>query len=334
MKAVKYHQFGPPSDVLYVTKTGSSPPKADEVLVRMQLRSINPSDLLTIQGKYPSRILLPAIPGYEGVGVITEMGNEVTQFSIGQRVLGLGGMWVSSRHVTGTWQEFITMKARGIIPVPDEIDQATAAQLYINPLTAWLMLKIELKLGKGDVLIANACGSAIGRVFAEFAPIFGYELIGVTRSDACTEILSKLGVQKVINTSEEPLLETLFSYTKGRRVTAALDAVGGKAGVQLGQCVQEGGTMLHYGLLSGEQYPQNIRIFLQRGVVVKNYWLRNWVCTTPLDERIAIFSEMIEHFVHRKISLSSGPIFDLDDIHQAVEAAVLPSRTGKVMLSG
>lgn len=344
MRVVRYHQFGSPSEVLYVAKMDRPLLKADEVLVRMQLRSINPSDLLTITGRYPSRIVLPAIPGYEGMGVIVEKGIAITDLSIGQRVLGLRGMWAYSSHLnqpispvihtSGTWQEFIKMNARGIVSVPDEIDNATAAQLYINPLTAWLMVKHELQLGKGDILIANACGSAIGRIFAEFAAIFGYELIGVTRNDTHTKILNTLGVKKVINTAEEPLVETLLSYTKGRGVTAALDAIGGEDGVKLAQCVQEGGTMLLYGSLSGEQHPQNIRAFLRPGVRIRNYWLRNWVYTTPLKERIAVFSDMIEHFVRYQISLPSGPIFDLDEINQAVESAALPNRIGKVLLSG
>lgn len=342
MRVVRYHQFGSPPDVLYVAKVDRPLLKADEVLVRMQLRSINPSDLLTIKGRYPSRIVLPAIPGYEGVGVIVEQGIAITDLSIGQRVLGLRGMWAYSshlghpfvKHTSGTWQEYIKLSSQGIITVPDEIDNATAAQLYINPLTAWLMLKNELKLGKGDILIANACGSVIGRIFAEFASIFGYELIGVTRNDTHTKILNKLGVKKVINTSEEPLVETLLSYTKGRGVTAALDAIGGEDGVKLAQCVQEGGTMLLYGSLSGEQHPQNIHAFLRPGVKIRNYWLRNWIYTTPLKERMAVFTDMIDHFVRYQISLPSGPIFDLDEINKAVESAALSNRIGKVLLSG
>ncbi|MBA3237145.1 MAG: zinc-dependent alcohol dehydrogenase family protein [Parachlamydiaceae bacterium] len=344
MRAIRYHQFGCPSDVLQIEKVEMPLFKDNEVLVQMQLRSINPSDLLTIRGRYPSRIKLPAIPGYEGVGVIVDKGTAVTDLLIGQRVLGLGGIWsytnkgsggfLQSMQKTGTWQEYVAMNAETIVPVPNEIDGSTAAQLYINPLTAWLMLKYELKLRKGDIFIANACGSAIGRLFAEFALIFGYELIGVTRSDAYDESLNQLGVKKVINTAKVPLVETLLAYTRGRKVTAALDAVGGKDGVELAHCVQEGGTMLLYGLLSGEQHPHNIHAFLSSSIKIKNYRLRDWVLTTPLKQRISIFLDMIDHFVRYQISLPSGPIFDLAEIKKAVESAELLDRTGKVLLSG
>jgi len=140
-----------------------------------------------------------------------------------------------------------------------------------------MIVKYELNLGKGDILIANACGSAMGRILAEFSSIFGYELIAVTRSDYYTETLLKLGVKKVINTTREPLVETVHSYNHGKGVTAALDAVGGNDGATLARCVKDGGAMLLYGLLSGQQHPTNIYSFVKPGVQIKNYWLRNWV---------------------------------------------------------
>ena len=105
LRAVKYHQFGTPSNVLYVANADEPILKADEVLIRMQLRSINPSDLLTIKGRYPSRIILPAIPGYEGVGIIVQKGKAVSDLSLGQRVLGLGGMWSYSSYVSSPFPQ-------------------------------------------------------------------------------------------------------------------------------------------------------------------------------------------------------------------------------------
>ncbi len=343
MKAIKYNHHGSPLNVLHVTDVDKPLLNADQVLIRMQLRAINPSDLLTIRGNYPGRIALPAIPGYEGIGIIIEKGKNVIDLSLGQRVLGLRGMWGYCNHLktpyskvihtSGTWQEYISMDAKAIVSVPDEIDNVTAAQLYINPLTAWLMIN-ELKMGKGDILIANACGSSMGHILAKFALIFGYELVGVARSDFYTETLTQLGVKKVINTSKEPLVESFLSYTKGRRASAALDAVGGGCGVKLAQCVQDGGTMLLYGLLSGEQHTINIQDFLRPGVTIKNYWLRNWIRTTSLNNRIEVFSSMMDHFVRYKISLTAGHIFDLIEIDRAIKCVEMPNRRGKVLLSG
>lgn len=336
MRAIRYHQFGEPSQVLSLSEQAIPSTLSDELLIQMRLMPINPSDLLMIRGRYPARVTLPAIPGYEGVGVVIEKGKNVQGISVGDRVLGLRGAWGGSytkeSYASGSWQEIVLAKARDVVLVPDGIDDITAAQLYINPLTAWRMIKYELQLQAGDVLIANAGGSSMGQILAQFCSIFRYHLILVTRSDFYTEVLLKLGAQKVINSSKEPLLETVLSYTSGVGVAAALDSVGGKDGALLAQCVKEGGTMLHYGLLSGKQLPQNLSNCLRLGVQVKNYWLKTWVDRERLDERKRVFNEMIGLILSHKLSLSASAVFDLSEIKKAVQASESSNRTGKVLL--
>src|SRR5699024_12403449 len=105
------------------------------MLVRMIARPVNPSDLIPIRGAYAHRIALPHIPGYEGVGVVEKVGSAVSQSLVGQRGLPLRG--------EGTWQEYVQSPVKYAVPVPDSIDDFTAAQMYINPLTAWIICTEE-----------------------------------------------------------------------------------------------------------------------------------------------------------------------------------------------
>ncbi|SES44603.1 Alcohol dehydrogenase GroES-like domain-containing protein [Psychrobacillus sp. OK032] len=84
-KCIKFYGFGSPKDVLKVEDKSIEPPKDNEVLVRMLARPINPSDLLPIRGAYSHRISLPNIPGYEGVGIVEDVGSLVSSFLIGKR---------------------------------------------------------------------------------------------------------------------------------------------------------------------------------------------------------------------------------------------------------
>lgn len=99
MKAtsIKFYEFGDPEQVLQVENIEVKAPGIGEVLVRMKTRSINPSDLIPIRGAYSNRISLPSIPGYEGVGVIEEVGPSVSKWFLGKRVLPLRG--------EGTWHQ-------------------------------------------------------------------------------------------------------------------------------------------------------------------------------------------------------------------------------------
>lgn len=105
----------------------------------------------------------------------------------------------------GTWQQFVKVPADLAVCIPDFIDDDTASQLYINPLTAWLICTEVLNLGVGDVLLVNACGSSIGRIFAQLSKVLGFSLVAITRNNNYTEKLLRLGASKVINTSENQL---------------------------------------------------------------------------------------------------------------------------------
>lgn len=181
MKAtsIKFYEFGEPQQVLQIENTEVKDPGVGEVLVRMKTRPINPSDLIPIKGTYSNRVSLPAIPGYEGVGIIEEVGPSVSKWFLGKRVLPLRG--------EGTWQEFVKTPAELSIIVPDYLEDSIAAQLYINPITAWVICTEVLALKPGDDLIVNACGSSIGHIFAQLSRILGFRLIAVTRNNIYTE---------------------------------------------------------------------------------------------------------------------------------------------------
>ena len=90
-KCVNFYDYGSPSDVLKVENKSIESPNDNEVLVRMLARPINPSDLIPIRGSYSHRISLPTIPGYEGVGIVEDVGASVSPKLIGKRVLPLRG---------------------------------------------------------------------------------------------------------------------------------------------------------------------------------------------------------------------------------------------------
>lgn len=241
--SLQYKEFGNPREVLELEQRVDAPLNHNEIVVRMMFSPINPSDLIPIRGAYKHRIQLPTIPGYEGVGIVERIGSSVSTFLLGKRVLPLRG--------EGTWQQYVKTKANFAIRVPDEIDDEIASQMYINPVTAWLICTEELRLKSDDVLIVNACGSAIGRIFAQLSKVFGYKLIAVVRNDIHTQELQSLGAWAVINTSQESLVDSVRELTYGIGATAGIDSIGGQDGHDLIDSIRPGGTVLSIGLLSG-----------------------------------------------------------------------------------
>jgi NADPH:quinone reductase-like Zn-dependent oxidoreductase len=325
-KCIKFYEFGSPKDVLKVEYKGIEPPKDNEILVRMLARPINPSDLIPIRGAYSHRISLPNIPGYEGVGIVEDVGSLVSHNLIGKRVLPLRG--------EGTWQEFVKTSAEFAVPIPDSINDLTASQMYINPITAMVTCTEVLKLRPNDVLLVNACGSSIGHIFTQLSKVLGFRLIAVTRNSKYIEDLLQLGASYVIDTSKVPLYRTVMELTNGIGADAAIDSVGGSSGNDLAFCVHPNGNFLTIGLLSGVQVSW-ADIINKAKVNANMFHLRNWNKNVSADKWQEIFNQLITLLNDKKLSLMMvDSKYDLSDIKKAVDVVESPKTTkGKVLLT-
>ncbi|WHX98018.1 zinc-dependent alcohol dehydrogenase family protein [Neobacillus sp. DY30] len=325
-KYIKFYEFGSPKDVLKIEYKTIQPPKDSEVLVRMLARPINPSDLIPIRGSYAHRISLPNIPGYEGVGIVEDVGPFVSKKLIGKRVLPLRG--------EGTWQEFVKTSAEFVVPIPDSIDDFTASQMYINPVTAWVVCTEVLKLRSNNVLLVNACGSSIGHIFAQLSKILGFRLIAVTRNNKYTEDLLHLGASYVIDTSKVSLHETVMELTNGRGADAAIDSVGGSSGNDLAFSVRPNGNFITIGLLSGIQVNW-ADIVNQAKVNANIFHLRNWNKNVSADKWQGTFNHLIRLVEDKKLRLMMvDSKYDLSDVKKAIEVVESSKITiGKVFLT-
>lgn len=249
---------------------------------------------------------------------------------IGARVLPLRG--------EGTWQQYIRVPAEETIPVPPELEDDTACQLYINPLTIWLILHEEVKVKPGDTLVANAGGSAFCNLLARFSRIFNFDLIAITRSGFHTKKLYQSGASLVIDkTKEHP--ETIvrdFVKSKNGFVKAGLDAIGGTDTIELARCLSPESVLISYGLLSGTAIPATLfdTDLIGFPVTLKHYWLRNWVYNTDITYRKQIFHKLIETIKSHRINLPIARKFALNEILSAIKESEHPHKSGKVALKG
>ncbi|PYI64353.1 MAG: alcohol dehydrogenase, partial [Verrucomicrobia bacterium] len=188
--AAVYERHGNPADVLHVESRPWPTPAADEAIVKMRAAPINPADLNQIEGKYPIRSELPAIPGFEGAGIVVDLGAKVTSVA--------AGVLVILPHNVGTWRDAVAVKADQLVAVPTGIEPLHAAMLKINPMTAWRLLHDYVQLQKGDWLIQNAANSAAGRAVIQIAHELGYKTINVVRRAELTEELRTQGGDIVV----------------------------------------------------------------------------------------------------------------------------------------
>lgn len=326
MKSVKFYEFGNPPDVLRVEDVPQPEPGANQVLVRLRARSINPSDLLTVRGLYGALPKLPATPGLEGMGEVEAVGDGVMHLRPGQRVIPLG--------VQGTWQEYILAPSAQLIPVPEGVSDQTAAQFVVNPLTAWIMTIEELRVQPGEWLLQTAAGSTLGRVVLQIARQRGFKTINVVRRREQVEELKALGADEVICTADEDIPERVKEITGKVGLTKAIDAVGDQTGADVMRALGRGGVLLVYGLLSMQPMPIDGGRMIFTSTTLKGFWLTEWLRSAAPERQQAVTSEMLRAMATNEIVPPVEAQYPLEDVLSAVAHAERPGRSGKVLLVG
>ncbi len=322
MRALRFTTPGPVLESLDLVDVPTPEPGPGEVRLRMGLRPINPSDLLQVQGVYGRMPRLPATAGLEGVGVVEALGPDVGGWKVGDRAVPLGAQ--------GTWAEALVTPADNLVPLPPELPEAQAAQLIVNPLTAWLMAG-ELGLGPGMTLLQSAAASVVGQVMIQLARLRGFRCVNLVRRPEQVTHLWELGAESVICTSDPDWREAL-AQALPQGAEAGVDAVGGALGGEMVKALKPGGTLLVYGALSMEplQLPGGQLIF--RTATVRGFWLTAWKQRTPKAERDRHCAELAAAMVKGEVVCPVEAIHPLAQWREALRQAQTPGRRGKVLL--
>src|SRR2546423_2245023 len=284
-KAIVYHAHGNPAEVLRLEQSDLAPPAADEALVQILAAPINPADVNAIEGKYPVRPALPATPGFEGAGVVLEIGRSVRDLAVGAHVI--------LPHDLGSWREAAVVKAEKLVAVPNEIEPEQAAMLKINPLTAWRMLHDFVRLEEGDWVIQNAANSAAGRAAIQIARQLAYRTVNVVRRPELIEELQAEGGDLVL-VDHEKLRDEVREKTGGAPIRLALNAVGGESALRLANCLAPEGTMVTYGAMSLQplRLPNGLLIF--KNLRFTGFWVNKWYDGASRAERSETFARLFD----------------------------------------
>lgn len=330
MKAVVFEEFGDPADVLKYTDFDDLKPKAGEVLVRMLASPVNPSDLMYVEGGYTITPKLPAIPGFEGVGIVEKAGR------------GLHGKLLVGRRVAvvnrdrGNWADKTVVSAKQAIPVPNSLDNEQAAMFFVNPATAYILTRIILNVPKDAWLLQSAANSALGRMVIRLGRAFDFKTLNVVRNDDDVEKLKFLGANEVIvfdvdKDDPQQFLDRIKEITGGVRY--AIDPVGGNLASAIAVSLIDGAQFVLFGSLSGDEVILFPRTIISPNAVIRGFWLGGWMQQQNLITKLSIVRKIAKLIGDGTLSSDVGQRFSLDQIKDAVIASRVPNRQGKVLLT-
>jgi trans-2-enoyl-CoA reductase len=322
--AVVYETHGNPQDVLRIEEQPWPKVADDEVVVEMRAAPINPADLNAIEGKYPVRPQLPATPGMEGAGVIVQIGSAVTDLREGMQVI--------LPHNFGTWREACPVKAKSVIPVPNEIEAIQASMLKVNPLTAWRMLHGYVQLQRGDWIIQNAANSAAGRAVIQMARELGYKTVNVVRRAELVEELRAEGGDVVLVDGDN-LRDEVSAATERAPIRLGLNAVGGDSALRLANTLAPDATIVTYGAMSLQplRIPNGLLIF--KNLIWRGIWINKWYDAATPEERMAAFRPIFEMAKRGALKSAVEKIYPLSEVKAAVSHASRSKRRGKILLA-
>jgi len=248
MKAMVCKSFGGPEVLALCDVPDPPPPAPGEIQVRIGARGVQYVDVLILAGKYQFRPEPPFIPGSEAAGVVTAVGEGVTDFQVGDRVM--------SRHTLGACAEIGNAKAALCDKIPDAMGIEEAGVFRSAYTTAYHALLQRGRMVPGEWVLVHGAAGGIGIAAIQVAKLFGAKVIATASTDSKRAACLEEGADHAID-YRGGFMDEVKALTGGRGVDIVYDPIGDKVAEESLRCLAWGGRLLILGFLGGG--PTNIK---------------------------------------------------------------------------
>lgn len=322
MKAVLCKAFGP-AETLVVEELSSPEIKKNEVLLDVHAVGINFPDTLIIEGKYQFKPPFPFSPGGEASGVVSAVGEKVSDFKVGDRVMALTG-W-------GSCAEQVAVPAYNVLPMPDLMDFTTAAAFSMTYGTAIHALQQRGALQAGETLLVLGAAGGVGLAAVEIGKAMGARVIAAASSAEKLEVARQAGADELINYQTEDIRERLKTLTKGQGVDVIIDPVGGDLFETVFRSMAWNGRMLVIGFASGTIPTLPVNLPLLKGAAVIGVFWGSFAQRQPQDN-VDNFQQLFTWYAQGKLKPLVSKTFALQDTGKAIKTLAARKAVGKLVI--
>jgi len=254
VKAIVIHKTGGP-DVMSYEDVDLPPPGPGQVRIKQHAIGRNYIDIYIRSGQYPNQT--PFVLGNEGAGEVTQLGEGVKEFKVGDRVAYASGI--------GGYAEERNIEARLLVKLPESISYEIAAAMMLKGLTAQYLLRRTYKVKPGDTILFHAAAGGVGLIACQWAKALGATVIGTVGTKEKGKLASEAGADHIIYYRDEDFVARVKDITKGGMCEVVYDGVGKTTFPASLDCLKPFGYFVSFGSSSGPIAAFNIGILAQKG---------------------------------------------------------------------
>ena len=319
MKALVFEQFGGP-EVLEYKDVNDLIIGPHEVLVRTKAIGLNFADIYRRKGNYHLTGQPPYILGYEGAGIVEEVGSGVSSVKIGDRI--------GFADVPFANAELVAVPIEKAIPLPESISFKTAASILLQGLTAHYLVNDSYAIKSGDIAVIHAAAGGVGQLLIQMVHLLGGKAIGLTSSKNKAEIALKAGAEEVFLYNEK-WPDKILQVTNGNGADVVFESVGSTLSESF-SATKMGGTVVFFGMAGGDPQHVDPRMLMDTSKTITGGDL--WNVLISRTERINRARQLFKWIENEELIIQSPITFKLKDGQEAHQLLESRRSTGKILL--
>ncbi len=320
MRAIRVQHSGGP-EVMELEEVSVRPAKPAESVVKVSVAGVNAIDGYFRDGRF--RTPLPFIPGQEGAGMVTAVGEQAKLVKVGDRVAWSG--------VLGSYAEFVVSPEELLVPVPAAISDEQAAAAMVHGLTAHYLVNDAHKLKSGEIALVHAAAGGVGLLLVQMAQAIGARVIGTVSSEEKAQLAREAGADEVIVFTRQDFEAEVKRLTSGKGVEVVYDGVGKATFEKNLNVMRLRGMLVLYGMSSGSVLPVDPSKLLEKGSL---YMARTTLAhfTATREELLARTSALFAMIAEGKLKLRIAKTYPLKEAPQAHRDMEARKMVGKLLL--
>lgn len=318
-QAIRVHEYGDP-EVLTWEEVEVGDPGPGQIRIKQTAVGLNYIDVYGRTGLYPQDEL-PFIPGMEGAGVVTAVGEGVRDLKIGRRVAYAGPI--------GAYAEERLIAADRVVRIPEGVSDETAAAVMLKGMTAQYLLRRTYKVGSDTTLLFHAAAGGVGMIACQWAASLGATVIGTVGSAGKALIARSHGCTHVINYREEDVVAKVKAYTKGEGVDVVYDSIGKDTFPMSLDCLKRRGMWVSFGQASGPVPEFRINLLAQKGsLFATRPALGDYIATRK--ELVSTANDLFGVIAKGKVKIAVNqtyPLHEAERAHRELEGRLTTGST-------